>query len=161
MGKKWILLMMGIFVIAAWQTYYLYSQVQAEPHQEEKRAIETAKKSKDLKSITNVEHFFKNETYYVVEGKNEYGTDMIVWVGDGEMIYSDIANGGLSEREMIDYVKKNYNAEKIIDSRLGMEDEIPLWEVTFLDDENRYTYYYGYFETGKRYEIYRLRDSEQ
>jgi uncharacterized protein YpmB len=161
MGKKWILMMVGILLIAAWQAYYLYTETQAKPQSKEARAIEIAKKAKGLKSISNVEHFYKNETYYVVEGKNEHGTDMIVWVGKDEHVFSDIANGGLKEQQMIDYVKKNYDAEKIIDSRLGMEDEIPLWEVTFIDSQDRYTYYYGYFETGKRYEIYRLKDSQQ
>jgi uncharacterized protein YpmB len=161
MGKKWILIIVGIFILASWQAYYLYSGVNAKPQKKEAEAVEIAKKEKNLTTVTNVEHFFKNDTYYVVEGKNKHGNDIIVWVGKDKKIFSEIAKKGLSEKQMIDYVKKNHNAEKIIDSRLGMEDEIPLWEVVYIDDQDRYTYYYGYFETGKRYEIYRLKESEQ
>ncbi|MBY6035725.1 DUF5590 domain-containing protein [Fictibacillus nanhaiensis] len=161
MGKKWILIVVGLLIIASWQVYYLYNGVHAKPQENEAKAAEIAKKEKNLVSVTNVEHFYKNETYYVVEGKNDNGTDMIVWVGEDQDVFSEIAKKGLTKEQMIDYVKKNHNAKKIIDSRLGMEDEIPLWEVVFIDDQNRYTYYYGYFETGKRYEIYRLKESEQ
>ncbi|MCM3718900.1 DUF5590 domain-containing protein [Fictibacillus phosphorivorans] len=161
MGKKWILIIIGILILTSWQAYYLYNGVFAEQQKKEAAAIELAKKELNLKTVTNIDHFFKNETYYVVEGKNDQGTDMIAWVGSDKEIYSEKAKEGLSEKQMIDYVKKNQNAVKIIDSRLGMEDEIPLWEVVYIDDQDRYTYYYGYFETGKRYEIYRLKESEQ
>jgi uncharacterized protein YpmB len=161
MGKKWILVIVGLLVLASWQAYYLYSGVQAKPEKKEAEAVKIAKKEENLVSIKNVEHFFKNETYYVVEGKNEKGTDLIVWVGNDKKVYSENAKKGLSEAQMINYVKENHDAKEIIDSRLGMEDEIPLWEVVYYDDQERYTYYYGYFETGKRYEIYRLKESEQ
>jgi uncharacterized protein YpmB len=161
MGKKWILIIIGILLLASWQAYYLYNQVQAKPASKEAAAVAAAKKEKNLVSIKHVDHFYKNETYYVVEGKNEHGTDMIVWVDKNKKVAnSEIAKRGLSEGQMVDYVKKNYDAQTIVDSRLGMEDEIPLWEVIFIDSEDRYTYYYGYYETGKRYEIYRLKEAE-
>jgi uncharacterized protein YpmB len=160
MGKKWILIILGVMFLASWQAYYLYNQVQAKPAGKEAAAAAVAKKEKGLVSINHVDHFYKNETYYVVEGKNEHGTDMIVWVDKNNKVTSDIAKGGLSKKQMVNYVTKNYDAQKIIDCRLGMEDDIPLWEVTFMDSEDRYTYYYGYFETGKRYEIYRLKETE-
>lgn len=161
MGKKWILVIIGILILASWQAYYLFNGVQAKPGKKEAEAVEIAKREKNLVTITNVDHFFKNETYYVVEGKNENGTDMVVWVGEDKEVTSEIAKKGLSEKQILDFVKTNYDAKKIIDSRLGMEDGIPLWEVVYYDDQDRYTYYYGYFETGKRYEIYRLKESEQ
>ncbi|KZE66212.1 hypothetical protein AWM68_07530 [Fictibacillus phosphorivorans] len=161
MGKKWILVIIGILFLASWQAYYLYSGVQAKPAKKEAEAVEIAKREKNLVSITNVDHFFKNETYYVVEGKNKNGTDMIVWVGEDEEVTSEIAKKGLSEKQILDFVRTNYDAKEIVDSRLGMEDGIPLWEVVYYDDQDRYTYYYGYFETGKRYEIYRLKEAEE
>ena len=161
MEKKWILVIVGLVFLAGWQAYYLYNEVNAKPEKKEAEAVEVAKKEENLASIKNVDHFFKNETYYVVEGENEDGRDMIVWVGEDKKVYSESAKKGLSEGQMIDYVKANHDAKEIIDIRLGMEDEIPLWEVVYLDDQDRYTYYYGYFETGKRYEIYRLKESEQ
>ncbi|MDR7072510.1 DUF5590 domain-containing protein [Fictibacillus barbaricus] len=160
MGKKWILIIVGVLLLASWQAYYLYNQVQAKPAKKEAEAVEIAKKEKGLVSISHVDHFYKNETYYVVEGKNEHGTNMIVWVDQKKKVTSEIAKAGLSEGQMINYVKQNYDAQKIIDSRLGMEDDIPLWEVIFIDSKDRYTYYYGYFDTGKRYEIYRLKEAE-
>ena len=40
--------------------------------------------------------------------------------------------------------------------KLGFENDVPLWEVTYIDDDNRYSYYYLEFKDGKflrRYSI--------
>jgi uncharacterized protein YpmB len=161
MGKKWILVIIGILILASWQAYYLFNGVQAKPAKKEAEAVEIAKKEEDLVSITNVDHFYKNETYYVVEGKNKKGTNKIVWVDKDKKVTSLNAKEGLSEKQILNYVKQNHDAKTIVDSRLGMEDGIPLWEVVYYDTKDRYTYFYGYFETGERYEIYRLKESDQ
>lgn len=44
---------------------------------------------------------FKNETYYVVEGKNENGTDMVVWVGKDKEVTSEIAKKGYQRNKFL------------------------------------------------------------
>ncbi|MFP3393521.1 peptidase M4, partial [Brevibacillus sp. SIMBA_076] len=46
--------------------------------------------------------------------------------------------------------------KEILKAKLGFENNIPLWEVTYIDDDNRYSYYYLEFKDGnflRRYSI--------
>ena len=38
--------------------------------------------------------------------------------------------------------------KEIIKVKLGAQNDIPLWEITYIDQEDRYTYYYLEFQNG-------------
>ncbi len=49
--------------------------------------------------------------------------------------------------------------KEIMKVKLGFENDVPLWEVTYIDDDNRYSYYYLEFKDGKflrRYSIEKI-----
>ena len=39
--------------------------------------------------------------------------------------------------------------KEILKVKLGVENNIPLWEVTYIDDDNRYSYYNLAFQDGQ------------
>ena len=39
--------------------------------------------------------------------------------------------------------------KQIVKVKLGAENDIPLWEITYIDQEDRYTYYYLEFQNGE------------
>lgn len=79
--------------------------------------------------------------------------------------YSKEKSEGISEKEALqrtieqvgdDSKEHKSKPKEILKIKLGFENNIPLWEVTYIDDENRYSYYYLAFKDGqflRRYSI--------
>lgn len=68
---------------------------------------------------------------------------------------------GISEKEALqrtieqvgdDSKEHKSKPKEILKIKLGFENNIPLWEVTYIDDENRYSYYYLAFKDGQFYD---------
>jgi uncharacterized protein YpmB len=77
------------------------------------------------------------------------------WVPEktGNVIVKKIKSG-VSKQEAIAKLKAERNPKEIISAKLGMEKGVPLWELTYIDDDNRYSFYYLSFKDGtflKRY----------
>jgi uncharacterized protein YpmB len=59
------------------------------------------------------------------------------------------AKSGLSKDEAIQKLLQEQKPKKIISVRLGMEKNIPLWEIYYRSENNLINYYYVHFETGE------------
>ncbi|UQX54599.1 hypothetical protein M5V91_01655 [Cytobacillus pseudoceanisediminis] len=67
---------------------------------------------------------------------------------------------GISRNEAINRLKQEKNAAEIMSVRLGMEKNIPLWEIHYRSGSDLINYYYIDFKTGewlKKLKIYSLR----
>ena len=65
----------------------------------------------------------------------------------------NVANGKTKE-DILSIVQQNINSEKIISVKLGMENNVPLWEVTYKDSSGKYNYDYYDFKTGEWLKYY-------
>ncbi|MFC0188572.1 DUF5590 domain-containing protein [Fictibacillus aquaticus] len=156
--KKWWLIGAAAAAAVLWQAGSLYSNVQSGQREISNDAQAIAKSGHNLAQITKTEHFYKNEAFEVVHGVGKDGQKMIVWVDGKGHTTAKSASSGLTEKEMIASIREQYGQVDIIDARIGMEDGQPLWEVVYKDESGRYTFYYGYFENGKRYVKYSIQD---
>ncbi|MFC7370545.1 DUF5590 domain-containing protein [Fictibacillus iocasae] len=157
--KKWWLIGAAALVAVLLFAGSVYMEVKSGLHEESDKAEKAAIREFNLVRITKSEHFYKNEAYEVVEGVDRSGRKMIVWVDSKGRATAQPADSGLNEKEIKEAVRSKYGNVEIIDARLGMEDGQPLWEVVYTDRSGRYTFYYGYFENGKRYVKYSIKDN--
>lgn len=56
---------------------------------------------------------------------------------------------GISEKKAIQIVASERKPKEFVKVKLGAENDVPLWEITYIDQEGRYTYYYLEFQDGK------------
>ncbi|MGJ8729713.1 DUF5590 domain-containing protein [Listeria aquatica] len=91
------------------------------------------------------------ETYYVLTGENKAGKKIIVWVPkkkSGEILVK-YASDGISAQKAREIVEAKKKPAKILNVTLGMEDGVPLWEVSYLDKDDQLGYYDMSFSEGK------------
>lgn len=166
--KKWLLLLLAILLALVWKVTDIYINTYQHLNIEQQNAIEKAKKTNDLEKVENIEYYYGKTSYQVVYGNNKENESIIVWVSEDEtedMIVRK-ATEGWTKEQVMEQVLKERDPMKIIDIRLGAElitntrtgkEEVrPLWEVTYLDEQQRYTYYYLSFSDGsflKRYSL--------
>ncbi len=109
--------------------------------------------SKGKGSLSEVEdfHIYNGmETVNVIEGKNKNGDNIIVWIPEkSKKVFVEEAKNGLSKEEAIQKLYNEKSPKKIISVRLGMENDIPLWEIYYRSENNLINYYYVHFDTGE------------
>ncbi|USK37698.1 DUF5590 domain-containing protein [Cytobacillus firmus] len=116
----------------------------------ESKAVELAKQETDLAEAENFNLYHGNETFYVIEGKDQDGTSIYVWVPEKKgKIVSLKQSDGISKNEAINRLKQEKNYAEIMSVRLGMEKNIPLWEIHYRSGSNLINYYYIDFKTGE------------
>ncbi|CAM3868326.1 peptidase M4 [Bacillus cereus] len=164
--KKWIFAIIIVIVASGIYGAYVYNKAMENKIPKESKVVEIAKEKAKLTKVKSVDYFNGKSSYTVVQGTDEKGEQIIVWVPEkkGDTIVRKKSEG-ISEKEAIqrtaeqvdDGSKESKSKPKeILKAKLGVENNIPLWEVTYIDDENRYSYYYLEFKDGKflrRYSI--------
>jgi uncharacterized protein YpmB len=103
-----------------------------------------------LKEIEDFHIYNGIETVNVIEGKSLKGEKIIVWIPENsKQVFVKKAKDGLSKEEAIQKLLQEKSPKKIISVRLGMEKNIPLWEIYYRSDNNLINYYYVHFDTGE------------
>ncbi|CAM4102928.1 peptidase M4 [Bacillus manliponensis] len=150
--KKWIFGVSIIVLVVILYGAYLYNTTMDKKLPKESKIVETAKKKGKLTEVTNIDYYHFKTSYAVVEGVNEKGDQCIVWVPEkkGDVLVHK-KNEGISEKEAKQIVAAEAEAKpkEFVKVKLGAENNVPLWEVTYIDQEDRYTYYYLEFKDGK------------
>jgi uncharacterized protein YpmB len=164
-------------IIIIWQASHIYHvSISFQKNGENKAIAYAEEKVKALSSITDVEYYHGRLAYTVLYGTDDNKEDIIVWVPDSKngKLITKKASEGWSMEKVKKYVIANQNPLKLIDIRLGAEvikdnrtnrtETTPLWEVTYIDQEKRYTYYFMKFVDGsfvKRYSLKKNRFEEE
>ncbi|PLT34901.1 DUF5590 domain-containing protein [Bacillus sp. V5-8f] len=121
----------------------------------EQEAFRVAQKEAGL--VTMDEFFIYNgkDSYKVLIGKTADGGKKAVWLPNDDDKKTVTANydSGKTKEEILKIANKK--PDEIISIKLGMENNTPLWEITYLDDSNRYNYDYYDFKTGEWLKFYR------
>jgi len=175
--KKWLYIIPLLIIIIIWQAAQIYFDSMSYQKREEEKAIPYAKEHvKELLSITDVEYYHGKMAYTIVYGIADDNKEIIIWVPDSKdgRLITKKASEGWSKEKVKKYVIANENPLKLIDIRLGAEvikdnrtnetETTPLWEVTYIDQEKRYTYYFMKFDDGsfvKRYSLKKERFEEE
>lgn len=148
--KKRLLLLFLILIIIIWQTISTYEETVKSKKEGEQRAISIAKKEAMLTSIDQVSTYYGASVYQVVIGSNKEEENLIVWVPEkeGDLIIKG-EKDGITKDKVIEQLINERNPEKILSTTLGIDEQsTPIWEITYIDNQNRYTFYYVFFETG-------------
>lgn len=104
-------------------------------------------------SLDQVDDFYwynGTETYFTITGLNEDGQERLYIVQqDGGQITSLSAENSLSRQEAIELTREARQPVKILNARIGMIDDRPIWEISYRNDNNRLGYYVIDLRTGE------------
>ncbi|AOH55489.1 DUF5590 domain-containing protein [Peribacillus muralis] len=120
-------------------------------------AFKKAREEAGLRTMDDFYLYNGQDSYSVIIGKGENGTKKVVWLPEDKkkkLVVEDYKDGK-SKKEILRIAEEKLNPQKIISVKLGMEKNVPLWEVTYLDESERFNYDYYDFKTGEWLKYYR------
>ena len=108
--------------------------------------------------MKSVDYYNGKSAYIVVQGTDEKENNLSFGCLRKRDTVVRKKSEGISEKEAIQRTIEQVGNEskeskskpkEIMKVKLGFENDVPLWEVTYIDDDNRYSYYYLEFKDGK------------
>lgn len=159
--KKWLLVFALIVIVLLWQSVAFYQRTITPITNAEAKAVSAVKDAFDLKQIEDVSYFNAEEAYQVIRAVNHEGDRIILWVPESDEleIVSKKAEDGWEKDQVESFVKAELDVKKLKDVRLGLKNNIPVWEITFIDSDDRYNFYYLTFNGDTWLEHYRLKST--
>jgi len=164
--KKWFVfsfILLIIIIISG--SIYVYMNTTKPITNDERKFIELAKEHGDLVEDISIDWFHYIDAYSVITGKDRNGREMIVWINKkNDNVFTEEARKGQSREDIIDMLNNGQidglsnqdTPKEYIHVKLGMYEESPIWEVTYIDQRDRYTFLYLDFYTGKLFRKYNL-----
>ncbi|MEH7224316.1 DUF5590 domain-containing protein [Bacillus sp. JJ1566] len=149
--KKWIIgILILLLIITIWRGVNIYQTALDPLIKYEAKGNEIALDKTPIETIEDSYTYFGTKAYQVVIGKNDKDEKLIAWIPEkkGEIV-TRFESDGITENEAVAILKKERNPQEIRSVKLGLEDNIPIWEIIYIGSDNRLTYHKLYFETGK------------
>ncbi|MCM3114600.1 DUF5590 domain-containing protein [Neobacillus sp. MER 74] len=148
--KKWIIVLSIIVLAFCGLLIKVYLSALDPVKTAETKAVSRAQEKISLKEVEDFHIYNGIETINVIEGKSKNGDKIIVWMPEkSKEIIVRKAKNGLTKEEAIQKLQQEKSPKKIISVRLGMEKNIPLWEIYYRSNNNLINYYYVHFDTGE------------
>ncbi|MFC0271636.1 DUF5590 domain-containing protein [Metabacillus herbersteinensis] len=140
-----------LFIIVIWFFTTTYQTARSQYSEGHNKSAELAKKRGNLTLVEKVETFNGTLQYHIVTGTNENNEKVYVWVPqqDGEKVLIKKEKNGINEAQALKTVQQQYSPEKIKSVQLGMDENIPIWEIKYIDEAGRFTYDYVNFYDGE------------
>ncbi|MEK3990959.1 MULTISPECIES: cell wall elongation regulator TseB-like domain-containing protein [Robertmurraya] len=148
--KKWFWIAIIGVIILIGITVKIYLNATEPVADAESRATAIAKEETEITDITEFSLYHGSNAYYVVQGSNKKGEKLIAWIPEkGGKIVVLPADDGITKSEAINTLSNEVSPDQIIDVRLGMEKNNPLWEIYYRSNNDKINYFYIDFETGE------------
>lgn len=148
--KKWFWIAIIGVIILIGITIKIYLNATTPIADAESRATAIAKEKTEITDITEFSLYHGSDAYYIVQGSNKEGKKLIAWIPEkGGKIVVLPAENGITKSEAINTLSNEVSPDQIIDVRLGMEKNNPLWEIYYRSNNDKINYFYIDFETGE------------
>ncbi|MCP8950242.1 cell wall elongation/penicillin-binding protein regulator TseB [Bacillus safensis] len=129
---------------------WIYQIAMGQREQGHEAAIERAKEQANIVQVEQVETFVGKEKQFIVEGKNKQNETTYVWVpaSKKEKVIAKKAKEGITSNQAVQAVQKENTVSKLKEVKLAREGDVLLWEVTYLNENNQYSFSYVDYSTG-------------
>ncbi|WHF25424.1 cell wall elongation/penicillin-binding protein regulator TseB [Bacillus altitudinis] len=130
---------------------WIYQIAMGQKEEGHQAAIERAKKQASIEQVEQVDTFVGKEKQFIVEGKNKQNEAIYVWVpaSKKEKVIAKKAKEGITSNQAVQAVQKENTISKLKNVQLAREGDVLLWEVTYLNENNQYSFSYVDFTTGR------------
>ncbi|MGG3913656.1 DUF5590 domain-containing protein [Rossellomorea vietnamensis] len=149
--KKWITIIVLLFLVIGISASVLVYQLSRNPldHQRD-LALKRVEDETAIVKVEDTSFYNGSKSYVVVTGKNEQREKLVAWVPDkkGKIIEKKWANG-ITKDQAINKLNDEKKPKELLSVRLGYESVGPVWEMTYLDQQDNLNYYYLLFSTGE------------
>ncbi|MGE6488807.1 DUF5590 domain-containing protein [Paenisporosarcina sp. NPDC076898] len=150
--KKWVIFI-SVFILSLSLCISLFVLWKAgQPFKSAKQdAEQVAISEKKLSEVTDSQVYSSSNTYITVLGKDENGEEKAVFIPSSQKlkIQEVLMKDGISKKEAIKAVEDEFEVKEVLHSKLGWEQKQAVWEITFLNENDKLNYVYLFFDNGK------------
>ncbi|MER2225592.1 MAG: DUF5590 domain-containing protein [Carnobacterium sp.] len=116
----------------------------------EKETIAIAKESAGLVKATDFYWYNRDKTYFSVSGVNESDEEIMVIVAkDGGATTVLNQDEFITEQQAKALTREDKGAVDILEARIGLDGETPIWEISYKQENGRLGYYVLTAKSGK------------
>jgi uncharacterized protein YpmB len=149
--KKWITIIVLLFIVIGMTASVILYQVSRNPlDRQADQALKRVQDETEIVKVDNTSFYHGSKSYVVVTGENEQNEKLVAWIPDkkGKIIEKKWADG-ITKDQAINKLKDEKKPKELLSVRLGYESVGPVWELTYLDQQDNLNYYYLLFSTGE------------
>ncbi|BCB04501.1 cell wall elongation regulator TseB-like domain-containing protein [Bacillus sp. KH172YL63] len=149
--KKWITIAAAVFIVIGTAASILLYQTSRNPLDLKiEKALLRVEKETSIESVENTSFYNGSKPYVVVTGKNSNNETMVAWIPNekGKIVERKWADG-LSKDQALSKLRDEKQPKEVLSVRLGYESVGPVWEITYLDNQDNLNYFYLLFSTGE------------
>ncbi|MBN8190715.1 DUF5590 domain-containing protein [Bacillus sp. NTK074B] len=149
--KKVITIVVVLFIVIGVTSSVLIYQISRDPlDQEADMALKRVADETAIVKVENTSFYNGSKSYVVVTGENNTKEKLIAWVPKkkGDIVEKKWADG-ITKDQAINKLKDEKKPKELLSVRLGYESVGPVWEMTYLDQQDNLNYYYLLFSTGE------------
>ncbi|MDZ5473226.1 DUF5590 domain-containing protein [Bacillus sp. 31A1R] len=148
--KKWIVIISILVVIMIGLSINVYLNATKPLKVAERKAEQIALEHTSLVSYNDFNVYNGSTSYYVLKGNNDKGEKIIVWIPEKEgKILVKKEEDGITKKEALQKLYNEKDPQEVLSVRLGMENQVPLWEIYYKTENNLINYYWVHFESGE------------
>ncbi len=151
---KWLLLIvMVIGLISCAFIIWMYVHIENDKTSQFDQASKIAIQQTDLASVENVELYNGAQTVHIVHGSTSQsqGLTVLVNVKNKNILASVTDKERISKAQLKKEWMNSCSSCTFKDIRMGYEEEQAVYELTFIDDKNRYVFDY-YLPNGEKFQ---------
>jgi uncharacterized protein YpmB len=156
--KKWLsFFFVFLIIIIIWASIDSYQHAFEYRDTQSRKAVQVAMQTEPQLEITDISFYNGNKSYTIIYGMIGH-LNRIVYVptnGKDDVLIIDPTKG-ISADQAVNKLLEDRNPSVIKSVNLGIEQNVPIWEIVYLDKENRYSYYYVTFKDGQFIKRYTL-----
>ncbi|RXJ03986.1 hypothetical protein DS745_00925 [Anaerobacillus alkaliphilus] len=157
MGKIFGFIGVLVMIFFFWQSYLFFSEAKEPIREANSEAANYVIEHIGVEEFVSVNFYHGSESYQVFEALDVNGEEIYIWVA--EALDSHVVkpkSDGISFDDVSLFIKQELTPKKLISIKLGMENTIPLYEITYKDQQNRLSYYFISFKDGTYLKNYHL-----
>ncbi|KAB7672956.1 DUF5590 domain-containing protein [Bacillus sp. B1-b2] len=148
--KKWIWIGSLFVVMIIFFCVHTYVQAMKPYNTAKEEAVAIATDKADLESVSKFSIYNGKKTYYIVEGENTKNQSIVVWIEEkSKKITTKQTKNGITKEEAINILLSEQSPEEVNSVRLGMYDDLPVWEIYSYTNNDSINYHYIDFQTGE------------
>ena len=144
-----------IVALMIWQGVSFYNAITDHPDKLEDKAIARAESEAVIEEVDNaVQYHGTSHAYVVLRGSDKNNDGVYVFVPDNDQpLVTKKVEEGVSAETVKKKLNTEFSPQEIINIKPGIEvnkekKQVLVWEATFIDTDNRYTFAYYYFSNG-------------
>ncbi|MGP4075295.1 cell wall elongation regulator TseB-like domain-containing protein [Halobacillus sp. K22] len=152
---KWSFIIIGaLFILSGALAVWMYLSINQDLHAGEEAAQELALNRTELAKVENVSSYHGKKKVHIVKGKTQEGTEGLIFIdlSERKILNKQMDLDIVAEQQL----KQSWRADcqncVFKNIQLGYEEEQPVYELTYVDSQNRYVF--DYFNlNGERFEL--------